>query len=269
MTEKIEFSQALKESREAANLTQEQLAAKIGRTQQAIQAWEDGRNKPTRRSLFPLIQVLPALGQYDLQSMGIKVVEDPALGPWGGPSTAMQRTVDRFGEQIRQVQERAQSDTPLKRPPWAIASPGIGAQIEKEIFENLPVELQRFMGNDRVADFVSDRLVVEIVAMQSVGVMWESKLLRISTLRLKNKDERFYCMLFVRVSTDSRADEPNAILVRQRALTRLGEMASYHNVGIISADSPIEAAGIIVALEQDMKMDNRRILNDDGIESAF
>lgn len=55
---KEEIGQIIKDSRIAAGLTQNQVAAALGRPQNTISAWEMGRAQPDANTLFDLFRVL-------------------------------------------------------------------------------------------------------------------------------------------------------------------------------------------------------------------
>lgn len=55
---KEQIGQTIKESRISAELTQSQVAKKLGRPQQTIASWESGKSQPDANTLFELFQVL-------------------------------------------------------------------------------------------------------------------------------------------------------------------------------------------------------------------
>ncbi len=55
---KEEIGRIIKESRISAELTQSQVAKKLGRPQQTIASWENGKSQPDANTLFELFQVL-------------------------------------------------------------------------------------------------------------------------------------------------------------------------------------------------------------------
>ena len=61
---KMEFSERLKELRKKANLTQVEVAKKLGISQPAYASWERGVKKPTQDNLVKIVQVLNASVDY-------------------------------------------------------------------------------------------------------------------------------------------------------------------------------------------------------------
>ena len=61
---KMEFSERLKELRKKANLTQVEVAEKLGISQPAYASWERGVKKPTQDNLVKIVQVLNASVDY-------------------------------------------------------------------------------------------------------------------------------------------------------------------------------------------------------------
>ena len=60
----MEFSERLKELRKKANLTQVEVAEKLGISQPAYASWERGAKKPTQENLIKIAQVLNASVDY-------------------------------------------------------------------------------------------------------------------------------------------------------------------------------------------------------------
>ena len=60
----MEFSERLKELRKKANVTQVEVAEKLGISQPAYASWERGIKKPTQENLVKIAQVLNASVDY-------------------------------------------------------------------------------------------------------------------------------------------------------------------------------------------------------------
>lgn len=60
----MDFSERLKELRKKANLTQVEVAEKLGISQPAYASWERGVKKPTQENLVRIAQVLNASVDY-------------------------------------------------------------------------------------------------------------------------------------------------------------------------------------------------------------
>ena len=60
----MEFSERLKNLRKQANLTQVDVAAKLGISQQAYASWERGVKKPTQENLVKISQILKVSIDY-------------------------------------------------------------------------------------------------------------------------------------------------------------------------------------------------------------
>lgn len=86
---KEEIGQVIKESRISAELTQAQVAKKLGRPQQTIASWENGKSQPDANTLFELFQVL---GRSVDEAFGFT----KSAPPLSGEALKMARDYDRL-----------------------------------------------------------------------------------------------------------------------------------------------------------------------------
>lgn len=214
------FPAALTAAREAAGLTQKELGDRISKSQQAVAKWENGESNPTRRSMGRLVEVLPELAKLGL----------PTLNP----------TKYVFAP-------TAPSATAAPDKPGRIKVPDV--RIEEEVWDALPRDLQRNTQRTREVDYESPKAVIEICSFPNhpVGSMLPHRLWRLSTLRLKNNDNRGYYLLMVRKFGDTSSLDYH----RQRFIARLTAEASLHGITLLTADHPDNAAEIIHAIESD------------------
>ncbi|WP_162148287.1 helix-turn-helix domain-containing protein [Olsenella uli] len=71
----MNFSQRIRALREGADLTQTELAEKLGLTSRAVGAWETGRSKPRLDKLEQLAELLGTTSYYLLNGDGPKTIE--------------------------------------------------------------------------------------------------------------------------------------------------------------------------------------------------
>lgn len=234
MTERYrEFPAALAAAREAAGLTQEELARRVGRTQQAVAKWESGESMPTRRSVTTLVQVLPELARLGMPMLDSTVQARDERVHQGGYSRFEPQTV------------RSTHDVRLSR----------GAEIEREIFRQLPDELKEYEARTRLNrfDYESPNAVVEILACPSTFVPYivvAGRLWKLSAERLKRDDYRVYCLLLV--ADESDADVRSSVELTP-LLRRLQEEAELHGIMLIYANGPSGGVQAILDLENSMR----------------
>ena len=72
----MEFKDRLIKLRKELNLTQEELAQKIGYTRTAISAWEIGRNEPSNADIIKLAEYFGVSTDYLLGKTDIRNIED-------------------------------------------------------------------------------------------------------------------------------------------------------------------------------------------------
>lgn len=72
----MEFKDRLIKLRKELNLTQEELAQKIGYTRTAISAWEIGRNEPSNADIIKLAEYFGVSTDYLLGKTDIRNIEE-------------------------------------------------------------------------------------------------------------------------------------------------------------------------------------------------
>lgn len=220
-----DFPAALTAAREAAGLTQKELGDKIGKSQQAVAKWENGESNPTRRSMGQLISVLPSLAKLELPALPPKLqVVQTATG--AGKTLTGAAAIDGL----------RQAGAP-------------DSHLEATIRKMLPPELQQYLRWNREIDYESEKAVVEICSLflRMHPAAFAHRLWRLSTLRLKNNDRRGYYLLLVR--TDGSGS--GLTYHQQRDIARYTAEANIHGITLLTADSPLNAAEILHAIESD------------------
>lgn len=67
----------IKTAREAAGLTREELAYRLGTTDETLQAWESGYPFPLRRTLMRIELILQKAGQTNERVLCLVVADEP------------------------------------------------------------------------------------------------------------------------------------------------------------------------------------------------
>lgn len=62
MTEQLEITKLIRETRQRLGLTQEQFALKLGVSYQSVNRWENGRTKPLPLAMKQIKQMLKRMG---------------------------------------------------------------------------------------------------------------------------------------------------------------------------------------------------------------
>lgn len=211
-----QFPAALTAAREAAGLTQKELADRVGKTQQAVAKWENGESNPTRRSMGKLIAVLPELAKLNLPTMETAPYTIKTSG------TMTVRSPGSFSEEV--------------------------AEYSQDIRQSLPTEYQPFFEADRRQefDYYSPRVAIELCFLypaQLNPISLTRKLWRLSTARLRDKGETHnYYLLAVSMN--------DVLSYRQQMmLSKFAAEAELHGVHLLAATSASQAAQIIESIE--------------------
>ncbi|MBW4639343.1 MAG: helix-turn-helix transcriptional regulator [Gloeocapsa sp. UFS-A4-WI-NPMV-4B04] len=62
MTEQLEITKLIRETRQRLGLTQEQFALKLGVSYQSVNRWENGRTKPLPLAMKQIKQIVKRMG---------------------------------------------------------------------------------------------------------------------------------------------------------------------------------------------------------------
>jgi transcriptional regulator with XRE-family HTH domain len=221
---------ALTAAREAAGLTQKELADKIGKTQQAVAKWENGESNPTRRSMGQLIGVLP-----DLARLGL-----PALAEHIRPNYLGMSPIDNLRRVTVQENRQLYGD-PERDIPYL-------SKMEADFFDSLPPQFAQYRTAQSAFDYESPNLVLDLYAplnMPGTGrvSLIASKLWQLSSAKIRNNDGRIYCLCLIIPSEDR-----NSYLM-QRIVSRHITDAELHNVTLVVAHTPQEAAELTASIE--------------------
>lgn len=208
-------------------MTQSELGARLGRTQQAVAMWESGNSYPSKKSMDGLKQVLPMLASRGnppkLESPPVPYQRDdsPVGDSKGEPPTGMGPFADRLA---------------------------LEGDVINAVLDALPEGLRRNYQRIRTVDYSSDKLALEIsVLLPTVRPLtWglPAKLWRMSSLRLQFEgDERQYGLMVIAINTA-------AHVFQSHRMARITYEASLHGLFIKVVSTPQEAAAFITAVEE-------------------
>ena|GEM_PF-3989256 len=215
-----QFPAALTAAREAAGLTQKELADRVGKTQQAVAKWENGESNPTRRSMGKLIAVLP-----ELEKLGLPTLREQK---------------DRVGE-IYGNDLVSEPDT----KPYGPLPRAFYSMLLRSLEDQLPEDLQQYLSKSRADfDYQSPNAVIEISA--PVGTLHPfaltQRLWRLSTARIKNNDKRGYYLLLLNSETKNDYRQ-------QMVVARYISEANMHGITLLVVNDAKQAVEMIKAIE--------------------
>jgi transcriptional regulator with XRE-family HTH domain len=258
------FGQMLKKDRERLELTQGELAERLGVSQQAVASWENDAAMPKQDRRAALLQVLgptaelvrnPPTGTF-LQ--GVKLTARATVQD--SPIDTVRENLTRYGTPASgSVMDRLKEQRRIQEEKRTI----LVNQLDEGFRANLDQRLE-IGPTRRFVDYLSDKLVIEIKYITHdrrpyPSLLFSQSLLQLAVIKAYltsagPSDRQFILMLIV---------NPEAPL-RNQEYNRLVFDAGLLGISIAQVTNPHSAAKLIMALESD-SLDHPDDLDDEEI----